>query len=167
MGLCSKLAKSEQECLKIANFFDIATPKVISQSGPFVVMEAIILNNESKIQIAPTISQVNLRNLGLDPIEIFYHSLDLLIELFHKLRLVHNDFSAQNLPLRNGNPVVIDFSQAEKINFKTFIHTLKRIRIDNAIIKVKNDIDTITTDLSKKYRLSIETPQSTIIPFSK
>ncbi len=154
-----KLAKSEEEHLKIANNYNIAVPKVISQSGPFVVMEAITFEDDSGTKIAPPLSQVNIRKLDLDPVEIFYHSLDLLIDMFAKAKLVHNDFSAQNLLLKNDHIIAIDFSQAEKVNFKTFIHTPKRIRIDDAFYKVKNDINTITTYFSKKYRLSIETPQ--------
>lgn len=154
-----KLAKSEEEHLKIANKFNIATPKAISQSGPFVVMEAITFEDGTETKIAPTLSQVNIRKLGLEPVEIYYDSLDLLIDMFSKAKLVHNDFSAQNLLLNNDEIIAIDFSQAEKINFKTFITTPKRIRIDDALIKVKNDIETITTYFSKKYRLSIETPQ--------
>ncbi|MCE7737594.1 MAG: hypothetical protein GPJ54_22075 [Candidatus Heimdallarchaeota archaeon] len=154
-----KLAKSEEEHLRIANYHNIATPKVISQSGPFVVMEAITSENGTEIKIAPTLSQTNLRQLGLDPIEFFYQSLDLLMELFSEAKLVHNDYSAQNLLLRGEDIIVIDFSQAEKINLKTFSNTPKRIRVDDALIKVKKDVHTISSYFSKKYRLSIETAQ--------
>ncbi len=154
-----KLAKAEQEHLKIANQSNISTPKVISQSGPFVVMEAITVDNGPETKIAPTLAQVNIRYLGLDPVELFYESMDLLMELFSNAKLVHNDYSVQNLLLRGDNLFIIDFSQAEQINFKTFIDTPKRIRIDSSLIKIKKDISTISNYFSKKYRLSIETTQ--------
>ncbi|MCY3412126.1 MAG: hypothetical protein INQ03_10885 [Candidatus Heimdallarchaeota archaeon] len=82
--------------------------------------------------------------------------MDLLFELFTKVELIHGDFSCQNLLLRDGKLVIIDVRQAQLVNFKTYIDTPVRIRLDKSIKLLKSDIESFISFFERKYRINVD-----------
>ena len=155
------LAKREYNNLELLQRLGIPVPRPLFVQENFLAMEAIMANDDAEntgnisLVIAPQLAQVNVQEWG-DPAEYLEIALELLYEIFARARLVHGDYSAQNLLFRNGELVVIDLQQAKQYNAKTFCATPVRIRVDAALPILYQDIHTVLHYFRKKYHLIMD-----------
>jgi serine/threonine-protein kinase RIO1 len=147
------LAKQEARNLKRFEKLRISVPKISFRDGTLVGMEAITYDNGSLVQPLSNIES----KLTKDQIEgVLEQVLDNLYNIFNNCKMVHGDFSANNL-LYDGNKIyVIDVSQAEFVNFNTFIDTPKRIRFDRALEVLIRDLNGILTFFENNFRVKLE-----------
>ncbi len=157
-------AKQEFNALRMMHAGGVPVPRPIERHGVIVVMEAILepfsieLNTklyQNTLRVAPQLSQVDLLQLG-DPLDYLEMALDLLYHLFATTRMVHGDFSAQNLLMQGDRLRVIDVRQANRYNIKTFTTTPVRMRVDHAWHILKTDVKTILSHFQKKYRMTLD-----------
>ncbi|MHA2248863.1 MAG: RIO1 family regulatory kinase/ATPase domain-containing protein [Candidatus Kariarchaeaceae archaeon] len=147
------LAKLEaQNLIKLAES-GIPVPHVKFRDGALVGMQAIMDNKDSLVKPLSTVGSLNNVIQTQDVLE---QVLDALYNIFKKCRMVHGDFSANNI-LYDGNQIhVIDVSQATSVNFRTFIDTPKRIRFDKGVDILLRDLNGIITFFEKQYRVKLE-----------
>ena len=142
------------------NLYDMAkhcpVPKPLSLVGNIILMEFISDGSISSMTPAPLIRDVDLT--PFDPEEILYTSLDILAQIFLKVRMIHGDFSEHNLMIQpnNGKIFTMDVSQSVEYNSKTFIGTGIRIRIDRAMHMLETDINNINQYFKRIYRIGVD-----------
>ncbi|MHA2101574.1 MAG: RIO1 family regulatory kinase/ATPase domain-containing protein [Candidatus Kariarchaeaceae archaeon] len=147
------LAKLEERNLKRFEHHKILAPRVRFRDGSLVGMDAILNDNGDLVK---PLSEFKSQ-LSKDQIELLLENiLDNLYNIFKKCGMVHGDFSANNI-LYDGNKMfVIDVSQAEYVNFNTFIDTPKRIRFDHALEVLIRDLLGILSFFEKNFRVKLE-----------
>ena len=119
-----------------------------------IMLMDFISKEESSMVAAPLLSDVNISEFD-DPENILYEAIDIIARMFLDGKMVHGDYSNDNLMITDNGLVTMDVSQSVLYNQKTFINTPKRIRIDRAVDVLLTDI----TNLNKgfhKYRLTID-----------
>ncbi len=146
------MAKKEFRLLSILSSRGIEVPRPIFQIGPFVGMEQLIYSQTDQI-LAPQLGKINLKALGLSPIECFEELLDILFQMFYDANVVHGDFSPANVLVTETGLYIIDVRQAEMFDTKYWGRTANKIRIDKAVSILEKDIMTITKHFASKYRL--------------
>jgi len=103
---------------------------------------------------APLLRDVNLVEVGVDPIEILEQILDELYILFNTAEMAHGDFSEHNLVWYQEKIWVIDFLQSHR--WHPSYHTPQRIRKREALTILEKDTATILNYFKKTYRQSFE-----------
>lgn len=153
-----KMAKQEARFLQYLQNFDLQIPRFQFHDGPMVGMSPILdeINETDNIILASQLSSVNVRKYDIDPAEMMFDILDQLHIMFFKAQYVHGDFSAHNLLFTGRGYSVIDFSQGKLVNFNTFTTSPLRMRMDDALAVLLNDIDKLVTFFERKYRLQVE-----------
>ena len=131
-------------------------PKPLSLIGNIILMEFISDGSPSSMTPAPLIRDVDLT--PFDPEEILYTSLDILAQIFLKVRMIHGDFSEHNIMIQpnNGKIFTMDVSQSVEYNSKTFINTGIRIRIDRAMHMLETDIKNLNQYFKRIYRIGVD-----------
>lgn len=148
------LAKKEEKNLRIFEKFGISAPHVKFRDGSLIGMTPIAY--EDGLLVRPLSEKKSFKSKSemefvLDQI------LNTLHLIFKKCKMVHGDYSANNI-LYNGDKIyVIDVSQANFVNFNTFTETPIRIRFDNALNILFRDLYGIISFFEKKYRVTLET----------
>ncbi len=148
-------AKKEFWNLKELEAFAFPVPKAYDQCFEAFTMEFIGRQDNMTPQPYPPLRYVDLREFD-EPIEFLDQLLELYWTLFTKMHMVHGDFSEFNILFDSENQsfIIIDWAQAELINFKTFSSTPVRIRIDQAWQMLVNDIAVILEYFLKRYKIS-------------
>jgi serine/threonine-protein kinase RIO1 len=136
----------------------VPVPKPLDLVGNIILMEFISDGSETMTP-APLIRDVDVT--PLDPEEVLNTSLDILVQIFLKARMIHGDFSEHNLMIqpKNGQIFTMDVSQSVEYNSKTFINTGLRIRIDRAIKMLETDINNINQYFKRIYRIGVNTEE--------
>ncbi|MHA1228859.1 MAG: RIO1 family regulatory kinase/ATPase domain-containing protein, partial [Candidatus Hodarchaeales archaeon] len=88
---------------------------------------------------------------------VLYESIDILANLFIKAHFIHGDYSEHNLLFTEKRGLItIDVSQSVQYNYKTFVETPIRIRLDYAIELLKNDLYNISKYFRRCYNIGID-----------
>ena len=151
--MASIAAKQEYWNLYELHKASVPVPKPRYLLKNIVMMEFINLEEDSLIP-APLLSDVNISEID-DPENILYEAIDIIARVFLDAQMIHGDYSNDNLMINENCLVTMDVSQSVLYNYKTFIDTPERIRIDKAVRYLLTDI----TNLNKgfyKYRISID-----------
>jgi RIO kinase 1 len=99
----------------------------------------------------PLLRNVDLVQIGFDPIDVYDEILQNLDLMFNKAKMVHGDFSEHNIVWSNDKPWIIDVFQSERWHPK--YDTPNRIFIEKALPTLYKDIKTINNHFIKKYRV--------------
>lgn len=102
----------------------------------------------------PLLRNVDLHQMGLEPIEVLDEILDQLDIMFNKARMVHGDFSEHNLVMMNYMPFVIDVYQSER--WHPNYDTPARIAKEKALPILYRDVKAIIQYFIKKYRVGYD-----------
>jgi RIO kinase 1 len=132
---------------------NIPVPKPRYLLNNIMTMDFIELEDDSLVP-APVLSDVNISDID-DPENILYEAIDIIARMFLEGKMIHGDYSNDNLMITERGLVTMDVSQSVLYNQKTFIDTPTRLRIDKAVNFLLADI----TNLNKgfyKYRISID-----------
>jgi serine/threonine-protein kinase RIO1 len=151
--MASIAAKQEYWNLYRLHKASIPVPKPRYLLKNIMMMEFINIEEDSPIP-APLLSDVDLSEID-DPENILYEAIDIIARVFLDAQMIHGDYSNDNLMINENGLVTMDVSQSVLYNYKTFIDTPDRIRIDKAVKYLLTDI----TNLNKgfyKYRISID-----------
>jgi len=103
---------------------------------------------------APLLRNINLVELGYDPVTILEEILDEMYILFNEAQMVHGDFSEHNLIWYNDKVWVIDLLQSTR--WHPNYETPERIRKRDALPILEKDVSNILTYFKKTYRQSFE-----------
>lgn len=113
-------AKKEYSNLKRMFEVGVRVPKPIHYYKNILVMEFI---GEEGCR-APLLKEVKLEEEHA--LEVFYKILEYVKILYHKAKLVHADLSEYNVMIYNGEPVIIDVSQAVHLDHPMAMYFLRR-----------------------------------------
>ncbi|MFX1280416.1 MAG: RIO1 family regulatory kinase/ATPase [Promethearchaeota archaeon] len=152
-AMASIAAKQEYWNLYELHKASVPVPKPRYLLKNIMMMEFINIEEDSLIP-APLLSDVNISEID-DPENILYEAIDIIARVFLDAQMIHGDYSNDNLMINENGLVTMDVSQSVLYNYKTFIDTPERIRIDKAVRYLLTDI----TNLNKgfyKYRISID-----------
>ena len=108
---------------------------------------------------SPLLKDVNLIELGYDPITILEQLLDIYYLMFNKCEFVHGDFSEHNIIWHNDQLKIIDFLQSRKYNVSSHSpHASHGERITKlrAFKMLEKDISSTLTHFLKKYGASFD-----------
>lgn len=156
-GMSTIMARDEYQNLKILKYFGINVPQPIEYNkGLSFSMELLIANNSDDYQPAPLLRDVNLKKIGLNPVNVLEEILNQVDIMFNEANMVHGDLSEFNILLSANKPFIIDVSQSRLINFKTYANTPIRIRMDRAIDILERDIQKVADHFAKKYHIQID-----------
>jgi len=132
---------------------NIPVPKPRYLLNNIMMMDFISIKEDSLVP-APLLSEVKISDID-DPENFLYEAIDIVARMFLEGKMIHGDYSNDNLLVTENGLVTIDVSQSVLYNYKTFTETPTRIRIDKAVDYLLADI----TNLNKgfyKYRISID-----------
>ncbi|MHA2502199.1 MAG: RIO1 family regulatory kinase/ATPase domain-containing protein [Candidatus Kariarchaeaceae archaeon] len=147
------MAKNEIKYLRQLAQHHFPVPKPYFLDDNMVGMEVITLDGE----LAPTLAEFSRGNHQLDVVEdLVYTSLEMLQDMFSQPKLVHGDYSANNLLVGDSGLVIIDVAQTLQINTNTFTTTPDRIRMDDALDTLFRDLHGIITFFEKNFRIHLE-----------
>ncbi len=133
--------KKEYRNLKRLTDAGVRVPKPIYVMRNILVMEFI---GHDGIR-APLLREIDL---GEDEAYRVFNKIVEYIELmYHKAKLVHADLSEYNVMIYDGEPVIIDVSQAVDISHP------------NALEFLRHDIETITKYFRDKLGLDVPSPE--------
>lgn len=150
------MAKDEERNLKSMYNAGIPVPKVLFRDGPLIGMEAIFNYDSHNQNLALPLSKIPSSDLPSDYEKMSTDIFDILLKLFLDCRMVHGDYSPNNILYDGEKFIIIDVSQARLINFNTFSETPLRIRMDTALNMVSRDIDSILKFMKNKFRLQMD-----------
>jgi len=150
------MARDEYRFLHHLQESGLPVPQVYFRDDVFVGMETI---TDASGRLAPTLDQIRPATIDLETIENYlYQCLDLLFTISSEAQIIHGDFSAHNLLVQDDQIIIIDVSQAMKINMNTFTTSSQRIRLDQALSHIFRDLDGIVTFFERQYRVGVERP---------
>lgn len=152
-GMASIAAKQEYWNLDELYKANIPVPKPRYLLNNILVMDFISMEDFSE-QPAPLLSDVNITDFE-DPKNILYEAIDIIARMFIEGKMIHGDYSNDNLMVTENGLVTMDVSQSVQYNQKTYIDTPNRIRIDKAVNFLLADL----TNLNKgfqKYQIGID-----------
>ncbi|MCG3219681.1 MAG: hypothetical protein KAR35_11750, partial [Candidatus Heimdallarchaeota archaeon] len=110
----------------------------------------------------PLLKEVNLLELGLDPIEVLEDILDIYYKIFADCYVAHGDFNEHNLIWHNNQIFVIDVLQARKYNsnnISPFASKGNYISKIEAYELLERDITSIMRHFRQKYSVSFDTKE--------
>ncbi|MCG3219113.1 MAG: hypothetical protein KAR35_08915 [Candidatus Heimdallarchaeota archaeon] len=108
---------------------------------------------------SPLLKDVNLKEIGYDPISILEQLLDIYYFMFNKCQLVHGDFSEHNIIWHDDQLKIIDFLQSRKYNVSShspYASHGERIDKVRAFKMLEKDISSTLTHFLKKYGASFD-----------
>lgn len=112
--------QKEFKNLKLAEKANVKAPRAIAYKNNVVVMEFIGKNSAP----APMLKYCKLEED--DKKRIYKIILSYVKDLYSKARLVHADLSEYNILMHEGEPVIIDFSQAVPLTHPLAMQFLER-----------------------------------------
>ena len=154
MDMAAIMAKREFWVLKDLETAGVTAPRPVAHVNNCMTMQ-LIGDAHEKPPVAPRLSEVDLRNYG-DPYDFLDQILEEIETMFKNAAVVHGDFSQFNLLFYDSKSWVIDVSQGQLVNMKTFQPTPVRVRIDTAFKILEKDVQTILKHFEKKYRLKLD-----------
>ena len=116
----------------------------------------------SEIGPSPLLKEVNLLELGLEPIEVLEDILDIYYKMFTECHIAHADFNEHNLIWHNNRIFVIDVLQARKYNsnnISPFASKGNYISKIEAYELLERDITSIMRHFRQKYSVSFDTKE--------
>ncbi|MCY3414243.1 MAG: hypothetical protein INQ03_21540 [Candidatus Heimdallarchaeota archaeon] len=149
LGVATGLCLREFENLADAYRGGVRTPKPIWHNGFFYAAEMV-----GGKYPAPLLTKINLKEEGLDPVEVLDDALEQLDIIFNKAEMVHGDYLG-NLLLDDDDQIqVIDFYQSRR--WHPEYDTPERIKINRAMPMLKKDIEGLLNHFKSKYRVSYD-----------
>ena len=152
-GMASIAAKQEYWNLQELYEANIPVPKPRYLLNNILVMDFIGARDNSG-QPAPLLSDVNIPDFE-DPETVLYEAIDIIACMFLEGKMIHGDYSNDNLMVTENGIVTMDVSQSVQFNEKTYIDTPNRIRIDKAVNFLEADLINLNKGY-QKYRVSID-----------
>ncbi len=128
----------------------VLVPKSIDRKEFFYMME--FLGDENGP--SPLLGEVNLNELGIDPVNVLDNILDELDVMFNDAQMVHGDFSEHNIVWHDDKAWIIDVYQSQRYHPKYDTET--RIKINKALKVLKKDITGIINYFRRTYRISYD-----------
>jgi len=135
---------------------NIPVPKPRYLLNNIMIMDFISIEEDSIVP-APILSDVKISDID-DPENLLYEAIDIVARMFLECKMIHGDYSNDNLMITDKGLVTMDVSQSVIYNQKTFIDTPTRIRIDRAVDYLLVDITNLNKGFSK-YRISIDSKE--------
>lgn len=132
--------KKEFRNLKRLTEVGVRVPKPIYVFKNILVMEFI---GQDGVR-APLLKEIELDED--EALRVFNKIIEYIELMYHKAKLVHADLSEYNVMIYNGEPVIIDVSQAVDISHP------------NALEFLRHDIETITRYFRNKLKLDVPSP---------
>lgn len=132
--------KKEFRNLKRLTEAGVRVPKPIYVFKNILVMEFI---GQDGVR-APLLKEIELDED--EALRVFNKIIEYIELMYHKAKLVHADLSEYNVMIHNGEPVIIDVSQAVDVSHP------------NALEFLKHDIETITRYFRNKLKLNVPSP---------
>ncbi|MFX0012862.1 MAG: RIO1 family regulatory kinase/ATPase [Candidatus Hermodarchaeota archaeon] len=146
-------AKQEYWNLYELHKVNIPVPKPRYLLKNIIIMDFIRIRKDSLVP-APLLSDVNISEID-DPEYILYKAIDIIARIFLEGKMIHGDYSNDNLMITENGLVTMDVSQSMIYNQKTFIDTPIRIRIDKAAGFLLTDLRNLNKGFTK-YWISID-----------
>jgi serine/threonine-protein kinase RIO1 len=116
----------------------------------------------TEIGPSPLLKEVNLLELGFDPIDVLENILDIYYKMFAECYVAHGDFNEHNLIWHNNRIFVIDVLQAQKYNsnnISPFASKGNYISKIEAYELLERDITSIIRHFRQKYSVSFDTEE--------
>ena len=145
-GLCMQ----EYQNLHFMYDAGVLVPKPIGRKEFFYLME--FLGDENGP--SPLLGEVNLRELGVDPVEVLDNLLDELDVMFNNAQMVHGDFSEHNIVWHDEKAWIIDVYQSQRWHPR--YDTESRIKKNRALKVLKKDIAAIINYFQRTYRIAYD-----------
>ena len=131
-------------------------PKPLFKIGFFYGMEFL----GDKKSASPLLLDVDLREEGVEPLEVMDDILNQIDIMFNKAQMVHGVFSEHNIiwhyDMKKDNclPYIIDVVQSQRYHPR--YATAEKIRKRDALKVLKRDINGILNHFKSRYRISYD-----------
>ena len=107
-----------------------------------------------KYRASPLLKDVDLEELGFDPLEVLDEILDQMDMMFNGAQMVHGDLSEHNIIWHDELPYIIDVLQAKVWHPK--YNTENKIKKRDSLKTLRRDIESILNHFKTKYRVSYD-----------